>query len=323
MTRDRVTWRLEITVGWGGRLDPTWLPSSGTEGWRRVFEGEDLAGRVFAAGGAGLRWAQLAEAAAGLASVLEQYRMQWRCADEVAASCPVDADAHLAAMAVPPDVVPPRRMRPDGRWRVCTLTDGAPATVVELASSDLAEGAVVAHRTLAADRAFWAEPVAAGPAPRAGGAPGWTPRIDTDLRLTAFAAEEAVATLCTAATTGQTGPDVLSSRLLCTLGLAAHRMIMEYRTLFRDAWTPMEACRYAAEHDADAEARLAAAPDPAAEGPGRRWRHAVLMDGTTRTVSEHDGLTPAAAAVAAHRAVDERSERWAEPVHSRACNPSL
>ncbi|HEY6423626.1 MAG TPA: hypothetical protein VIY28_10360 [Pseudonocardiaceae bacterium] len=63
---DRVTWRLELPGAWGGRLDPAWLPTSGTDSWRRVFEGEDLAARVFAAGGAGLRWAQLADAAAVL-----------------------------------------------------------------------------------------------------------------------------------------------------------------------------------------------------------------------------------------------------------------
>lgn len=314
MTADRVTWRLELLVGWGTRLDPMWLPSGDTEGWRRIFEGEDLAGRVFAAGGSGLKWAGLAEVSAGLGSVLEQYRMQWRCAEEVAAGCPVDADAHLAAMAVPPGVRPPRRTHPAGRWRVCGLVDATPATVAEYASVDLAEGAAVAHRTLAGTRVFWAEPVAAGPGAPGGGEPGWLPRVDQDLRLTAFAAEDAVATLSSAATTGHTGPDVLSTELLCTLGLAAHHMIREYRTLFRAAWTHLEACVHAAAHDADADARLQAAPGRSDRGPGGRWRHAALVDGRVHEVSRHHGQSGAAASVAAYRATDERTVRWSEPV---------
>lgn len=312
---DRVTWRLELPGAWGGRLDPAWLPTSGTEGWRRVFEGEDLAARVFSAKGAGLRWAQLAEAAAALARALAEYRLQWRVAEQVAAGCPTGADGHLAALAVGPALRPPLHNHPGGRWRLCGLVAGSPVTLAEFDSSDLAEGCAVAHRTGAVAQAYWAEPAAAVPAP----APavrdhGWTPAVDTALRLAAFAAEDSVATLCAAAATGHTGPDVLSRRLLCKLGLATHRMILEYRTLFRSAWTDMETCGRSAAHDAEAEARLTAMPRPAADGPGGPWRHALLVDGRAVEVSVHAGLPAAAASVAAQRAVDERSIRWAEPV---------
>jgi hypothetical protein len=64
-----------------------------------------------------------------------------------------------------------------------------------------------------------AQPAAAGPAAPPGARDqGWTPVVDTALRLAAFAAEESVATLGAAAATGHTGPDVLSRRLLCQLG---------------------------------------------------------------------------------------------------------
>jgi hypothetical protein len=312
---DRVTWRLELPGAWGGRLDPAWLPTGGQEGWRRVFEVEDLAARVFSAGGAGLRWAQLAEAAAVLAGTLAEYRMQWRVAEQVAAGCPTGADGHLAALAVDPALGPPRRSHPGGRWRLCGLVDGSPVTLDEFDSSDLAEGCAVAHRTGAAAQAYWAQPVAAGPAAPSGARDqGWTPVVDTALRLAAFAAEESVATLCAAAATGHTGPDVLSRRLLCQLGLVTQRMILEYRTLFRAAWTDMDACGLSAAHDAEAEARLTAMPRPAADGPGGPWRHALLVDGCAVEVSVHAGLPAAAASVAAQRAVDERSIRWAEPV---------
>jgi hypothetical protein len=311
---DRVTWRLELPGAWGGRLDPAWLPTGGTEGWRRVFAGEDLAARVFSAGGAGLRWTQLAEAAATLAGTLAEYRMQWWVAEQVAAGCPTGADRHLAALAVSPTLRPPRRNRPGGRWRLCGLVDGSPVTLDEFDSSDLAEGCAVAHRTGTA-QAHWAEPAAAVPAaPPGTRARSWTPAVDTALRLTAFAAEDSVATLCAAAATGHTGPDVLSGRLLCELGLVTHRMILEYRTLFRAAWTEMESCGLGAAHDADAEARLSAMPRPAVDGPGGPWRHALLVDGDAVEVSVHAGLPAAAASVAAQRAVDERSLRWAEPV---------
>ncbi len=312
---ERVTWRLELPGAWGGRLDPAWLPTGGTEGWRRVFEGEDLAARVFSAGGAGLRWAQLAEAAAALARTLAEYRLQWRVAEQVAAGCPTGADGHLAALAVGPALRPPLRNHPGGRWRLCGLVDGSPVTLDELDSPDLAEGCAVAHRTGAPGQAYWAEPAAAVPvAPPAARDHGWTPAVDTALRLAAFAAEDSVAMLCAAAATGHTGPDVLSTRLLCKLGLATHRMILEYRTLFRAAWTEMEACGLGAAHDADAEARLTAMPAPAADGPGGPWRHALLVDGCAVEMSVHAGLPAAAASVAAQRAVDERSIRWAEPV---------
>lgn len=313
---DRVTWRLEIAGRWGGRLDPTWLPSGDTEAWRRIFETEDLAGRVFAAGGGGLRWAQLAGAAASIASVLEQYRMQWRVAEQVSAACAVGAATHLDAMVAPPGLRPPRRTRPAGAWRVCTVTGDGPVGVSEHPGVDLAEGTVVAHRTLAADEVWWAEPVDSG-ARAPGGTPGWVPRADPDLRLAAFAAEDSVATFCAAATTGHTGPDVLSTRTLSRLGLAAHRMILEYRTLLRGVWTDMDACPVSTAHDADADALLKAAPDPTDHGPAGRWRHALLVDRTVHTVSAHDGLAAAAASVAAHRGIDEVGIRWAEPLAAR------
>lgn len=314
---DRVTWRLEIAGRWGGRLDPTWLPSGDTDGWRRIFETEDLAGRVFAAGGGGLKWAALADAAASIASVLEQYRMQWRVAEQVSATCPVGAAAHLGAMVAPAGLRPPRRTRPAGRWRVCTVTETGPVVVSEHAGVDLAEGTVVAHRTLAADEVWWAEPVDSG-VRTAGGMPGWVPRADTGMRLAAFAAEESVATFCAAATTGHTGPDVLSTKILSKLGMAAHRMILEYRTLLRSVWTDMDACPLGTTHDADADALLKAAPDTPDVGPGGRWRHALLVDDTVETVSEHDGRSAAAASVAAYRGIDEVGIRWAEPLAARA-----
>ena len=310
----RVTWRLEIFAGWGARLDPAWLPATNAEGWRRVFEGEDMAGRVFAAGGAGIGWRQLADTAATLGSVLEQYRMQWRCADEVAAGCPAAAGAHLAAMAAPARLRPPRRTHPEGRWRTCALENGAPVTLAEHADVDLAEGAAVAHRTLAADRAFWAEPVGSGAGPATAGEPGWLPRVDTDLRLRAFACEDAVATLAAAAATGHTGPDVLDTPLLCVIGQAAHHMIREYRTLFRAVWTEMEACAHAAAHDADAEALLAAAPVTPERGPAGTWRHMELLEDRMYELGRHPGLAAAAASVAAYRSTDEDGVRWAEPV---------
>ncbi len=322
MRHERVTWRLELRSGWGERLDPTWLPSNGTEGWARVFQVEDLAGQVCAAGGAGMRWAQMAQTAAHLSSVLEQYRLQWRIAEQVAGGCPVDADAHLAAMAVPAGMLPPRRMRPDGRWRLCAIDGDRSVVLGEHGSADLAEGAAVAARTGAADRAYWAEPVEAEPVgarpePADGTGGRWAPRVDTGLRLVAFAAEESVATLCSAAATGHTGPDVLSKRLLCRLGLATHQMIKEYRTILRAAWVDLEACPRAEDHEADAEAAVGAVPEPSTDGPAGRWRHAVLIDGATRAVSEHDGRAAASASVAAYRGVDERGVRWAEPVAAR------
>ncbi|MGH3905768.1 MAG: hypothetical protein ACRDTE_16525 [Pseudonocardiaceae bacterium] len=140
---------------------------------------------------------------------------------------------------------------------------------------------------------------------------GWSPRVDGALRLTAFAVEDAVAALCTAAATGHLELDVLDTRLLCMLGVATHRMILEYRTLFRAAWTDLDACECSAEHDTEAEGRLAAVPDPA---PGGAWRHVLLVAGSVQEVSVYDGHVAAAASVAAARAVDESGVRWAEPV---------
>lgn len=314
MDDPRVTWRLEIFAGWGMRLDPAWLPATSTEGWRRVFQGEDVAARVFASGGAGIGWRQLADAAGGLTSVLEQYRMQWRCAEEVAAGCPVAPDAHLAAMAVPASLRPPRRTHPRGRWRTCALQDGVPVTIAEYADVDIAEGAAVAHRTPAPDRAFWAEPVASGAGPAALGEPGWLPRVDTDLRLRAFACEDAVAALAAAAATGHTGPDVLGTPLLCTIGQAAHHMIREYRTLLRAVWTDMEACVHAAAHDHDAEALLDAIPDSGDLGPGGRWRHMELDTDRMWALGLHPGWQVASTSVAAYRCTDADGVRWAEPV---------
>ncbi|MGH3938568.1 MAG: hypothetical protein ACRDTG_08005 [Pseudonocardiaceae bacterium] len=312
---ERVTWRCELPGAWGGRLDPAWLPTGGQESWRRVFEGEDLAARMFSVGGAGLHWAQLVEAAAALAGTLAEYRMQWYVAEQIAAGCSTGADRHLVALVVDPVLCPPRRSHPGGRWRLCGLVDGSPVTLDEFDAADLAEGCAVAHRAGAPARAYWAEPVAAGPAaPPGAGDQGWTPVVDTALRLVAFAAEESVATLCATAATGHTGPDVLSRRLLCKLGLVTHRMILEYRTLFRAAWTDMDACGLSAAHDADAEARLTTVPQPTADGPGGPWRHALLAEGCAGEVSVHAGLPAAAASVAAQRGVDGDSIRWAEPV---------
>ncbi|MGH3754086.1 MAG: hypothetical protein ACRDRP_15595, partial [Pseudonocardiaceae bacterium] len=165
-------------------------------------------------------------------------------------------------------------------------------------------------------------PERGNPVVRKPAAAGWTPAVDTALRLTAFAAEDSVATLCAAAATGHTGPDVLSSQLLCKLGLVTHRMILEYRTLFRAAWTDLDACGRSAAHDADAETRLTAMPKPAADGPGGPWRHALLFDGRAVEMSVHAGRPAAAASVAAQRAVDERSIRWAEPVAAGAIGPA-
>jgi hypothetical protein len=101
-------------------------------------------------------------------------------------------------------------------------------------------------------------------------------------------------------------------------------MILEYRTLFRDVWTDLDACARTARHDADATALLGGGrdhgcdpdpdPDPGPGHDGRRWRHAVLDGAAVRTVSEHADRGVAAASVAAYRAVDDRTARWAEPV---------
>ncbi|MBC8091723.1 MAG: hypothetical protein H7Y15_07275, partial [Pseudonocardia sp.] len=112
---------------------------------------------------------------------------------------------------------------------------------------------------------WWAEPVTSGPR-EIGGEPGWVPRADTDLRLVAFAVEDALATFCTAAATGHTGPDVLSRRLITKLGLGAHRMILEYRTLLREVWTSLESCPLAEPHDEAADALLKVAPDHVDDG---------------------------------------------------------
>jgi hypothetical protein len=316
-----VTWRLELPLSWGARWEPCWLPSGDPESWRRTYVTEDHAGEVFAAGGAGLTWRRLAQAAGQLSSVLAQYRTQLRAADEVAAACPVAADRHLAALVVPAGLEPPRYSGPAGPWRVCVLDGERPAVVETVGTMDVAEGAVAAERVLAPARVCWAEPVAARPVGSpASAAAGWRPRVDADLRLHAFAAEEAVSALCAAAATGHTGPDVVGTGLLCTLGVAVHRMILEYRTLFRDVWTDLDACPRTARHDADATALLGEhrEPDPGpGHGPGqdgRRWRHAVFDGASVRTVSEHADRGVAAASVAAYRAVDDRAARWAEPV---------
>ncbi|MDN5861648.1 MAG: hypothetical protein L0H84_23855 [Pseudonocardia sp.] len=313
---DRVTWRLEIPAGWGQRLDPAWLPSSGTASWQQVFAGEDAAAQVFAAGGGGFAWKVLAQVAAQLCQVLDQYRRQWWSAESVARACPVAADAHVAAMAVPRGLRAPRRSGPGGPWRVCVLDEGMSATVAEWESVDLAEGATGAHRTPAADRPWWAEPVAAGPAPDRAAEPGWLPFVDSELRLTAFAAEDAVADITSAAATVHLGPDVLDTRLLCTLGEATHHMIREYRTLFAAVWDDLEGCAQAQTHDADAEALMEAAPAVPDRGPGGRWHHMLLIDGRAQVVNRHVSRTAAAASVAASRATDGMAGdvvRWSEP----------
>ena len=306
-----VTWRLELPLSWGGRWDPSWLPTGDPESWRRIYVTEDRAGRVFAAGGAGLAWRQLAQAVHQLSEVLAHYRTQLAAADGIAAACPVAAARHVAALAVPAGLEPPRYRGPAGPWRVCVLDRDEPAVVETAAAMDLAEGAVVAERVLAPARVCWAEPLGARTgAAMPTAAARWRPGVDGELRLRAFAAEEAIAALCTAAATGHTGPDVVGGALLCTLGVAVHRMILEYRTLFRDVWTDLDACVRTAQHDADAAAVLTGAGEPGA----RRWRHAVLDAGAVRTVSEHADRDAAAASVAAYRAVDDATPRWTEPV---------
>ena len=66
-----VTWRLELPLSWGGRLDPAWLPNGDPESWRSVFATGDRAGRVFAAGGAGMKWVPLAGTVGMLAGATE------------------------------------------------------------------------------------------------------------------------------------------------------------------------------------------------------------------------------------------------------------
>ncbi|HEY6423627.1 MAG TPA: hypothetical protein VIY28_10365 [Pseudonocardiaceae bacterium] len=162
---------------------------------------------------------------------MAQYRLQWWVAEQVAAGCPTGADRHLAALAVDPALRPPLRSHLGGRWRLCGLVGGSPVTLDQFDSADLAEGCAVAHRTGVAFEAYWAEPDAAVPAPAPAARDGWTPAVDTALRLAAFAAEESVATLCAAAATGHTGPDVLSRPLLCTLGLAAAQRAVDDRSM--------------------------------------------------------------------------------------------
>jgi hypothetical protein len=319
----RVTWRLELYAGWGARLDTSWLPTTGTEEWRKIFEGEDMAGRVFAAGGAGIAWPSLAGAAAGLTSVLEQYRMHWRVADEIVGACPARAEAHLATMTAPRGLRPPSRTHPAGAWRVCELRGDTPVMLGEYADVDLAEGAAVAHRTLEARRAIWTEPLASGAGPEASAEPGWLPRVDTDMRLRAFAVEDAVDALARAAAGRYVGPEVLDERLICTIGLAAHHMIREYRTLLRAVWIDADECPHAAEHDAQAEVRLHAAPEEPAKGPAGRWRHMELDPVLRRmwALNRHPSRSAALAAVAAGRATDEESLRWAEPTQRPRYGP--
>jgi hypothetical protein len=88
------------------------LPTGGTESLRGVFEGEDLAARVFSAGG-----------------VL---------------AC---ADGHPAALAVDPRTTPARRSHPGGRWRLCRLVDGSPVTLDEFDSPDAMKELRIADST--------------------------------------------------------------------------------------------------------------------------------------------------------------------------------
>jgi hypothetical protein len=255
--------------------------------------------------------------------VLEQYRMHWRVADEVVGVCPERAQAHLATMAAPRGLRPPSRTHPAGAWRVCELRDGTPVMLGEYADVDLAEGAAVAHRTLEARRAIWTEPVASGAGPAGQAEPGWLPRVDTDMRLRAFAVEDAVDALARAAGGRYVGPEILDERLLCTIGLAAHHMIREYRTLLRAVWIDADECPHAADHDAQAEARLHAAPGEPAKGPAGRWRHMELDPALRRmwALNRHPSRAAALAAVAAGRATDEESLRWAEPTQRPRYGP--
>ncbi len=312
-----MTWRLVVPPCWGTRGDPVWVPGNGGEAWRRVFTAEDMAGRILREQGESLPWRVAAQSSFLLASVLGPYRAQLRVAEGEAERCQWSS-LHLAVLAAASQgVEPPSRSHPPGSWRVRAWQGGETALVARHESIDRAEGDAAARRTGDGTVVCWAEPDV-GAAPPTTSAPGWQPRVDRDLRYTAFAVEEAVESLCAGAADGATGPDVLDVALLCQLGQAAWRSIHEYRTLLAAAWGGLEACPEADEHEAGAAAAIGAHVEPGTVGPAGPWRHVLLVQAPPGAepieVSVHEGRAGASASVAVARATDDEGLHWAEPV---------
>lgn len=314
-----VTWRLTIPPAWGGRVDRSWLPAVGADQWRSIFDQEDFAGRVLHQHGPALGWRAAAEAVSLLSSVPAQYRLYLRLAEEEAVRCE-HATRHLDALtAAGRGAEPPARTHPPGPWRLRALVDGRPVTGAHHPSVDGAEGDAVARRTGFASLACWAEPDPDRDRPDpdlCGPVPGWRPQVDHEVRRVAFAVEDAVASVCRAAASAFTGPDVIDARLLCLLGEAAYRSILEYRTLLAGIWTDLEACPHHDEHESGAEQAMADVTVAEDVGPTGPWRHVRLLGGGPVEVAVHDGQANAAAAVAAARLTEETGIHWAEPVIS-------
>lgn len=325
--RGAVTWRLAVPRAWSAGLDPEWLPRRGADGWRRVFQQEDTAGRVFLDRIAlEMPWKDLARAAADLSLCTYFYRVQLRVSEAAAGSCG-RADEHLVALAeAVPDQVP-TRTEPPGAWRVRALAGGTLATLAEHDSADGAEGDAAARRSGDAGLACWAEPAHAPPPneveidDRPPLDLGWQPSHLPSRRIRVFAVEDAARSLLVAAADRHLGPDVVTSQMLATLGAAAWVMVRQYRAELAAIWTQLESCPSADDHEAAADVamgQLQGRPD--GPGPGR-WRHVELADlegrGLTAIeLSDHDGLATAAASVAAARASDHEHVRWSEPVRA-------
>lgn len=321
----RITWRLQVPTGWGAGLDPSWLPQRGGGAWRRVFAQEDRSGRLFLDRQVlAMPWKDLVAVATQMAFLPYFYRVQLRASEESARSC-AWGDEHLAGLeqAVPDEV--PTRTQPPGAWRARALVDGRPLTLVEHPSADLAEGEAAARRCGDTELACWAEPLGATPPEeidhRSPRTVGWLPSHLPERRLRSFAVEDAAQSLLAAASDRSLGPDVLSPEMLATLGAAAWVMVRQYRAELAVIWSQLERCPAADDHEAAADrvmARLAGRPD--GPGPGR-WRHVELArlaqrGPTAIELSDHDGWASAAASVAAARAVDQDTLRWAEPVRA-------
>ncbi len=322
-----ITFRLAVPRAWGASLDPNWLPKRGSEGWRRLFAQEDQSGRLFLdARLQTMPWKDLALAATQMAFCPFFYRLQLRASEEAAHICE-QADHHLEALerAVPEQV--PTRTEPPGAWRVRALVEDWPVTLVEHPSADRAEGEAATRRCGDAELACWAEPVNAPLEEERSRPPpldlGWRPSHLPARRQQVFAVEDAARNLLAAASGQYLGPDVVTTTMLATLGAAAWVMVRQYRAELSALWTQLERCPAADEHEGAADGameRLKGLPD--GPGPGR-WRHVELADlegrGLTAIeLSDHDGLASAAASVAAARAVDHRTPRWAEPVRAGA-----
>jgi len=291
-----------------------------------VFDQEDMSGRLFLDPGVlAMPWKVLASAATQMASCPFFYRVQLRASEESARCCQ-RADGHLAALAraVPEHV--PTRTEPPGGWRVRALADGWPATLAEHPSADLAEGEAAARRCGDDQLACWAEPVGTPSRYASEHRPpppdvGWQPAQLPQRRLRVFAVEDAARSLLAAAASHHLGPDVVTAEMLATLGARAWVMVRQYRAELAALWTEMERCPAADDHEDAADvsmARLKGLPD--GPGPGR-WRHVQMIDlagrgPTAIELSDHDGLAAAAASVAAARAVDNDTLRWAEPVRA-------